>query len=94
MEYFKPITKAIKEQPAPQPLQPVTHNYLIPALNYDDQNVDTVNLDQVQDDEIEPVKQLIGDLAAKSILKADDNKLGLNHTADNNQNIHTVISTY
>ena len=32
MEYIKPFTTAIKEQPAPQPLQPITHNYLVPAF--------------------------------------------------------------
>jgi hypothetical protein len=89
MEYFKPITKAIKEQPTLQPPQPVTHNYLAPALNYDDQNVEASY--QVPDDKKETVKQLIGDLAAKSILKADDNKLGLYHTTDDSQNIHTFI---
>ena len=56
IEYLKPITTAIKEQPVPQPTQPVTHNYLVPALNYDeaesqshgDQNVE---FNQVQDGE-------------------------------------------
>jgi hypothetical protein len=93
MEYFKPITRAIKEQPTPQPAQPVTHNYLVPALNYDE-NLENQNIEasyQVQDDEREPIKQLIGDLAAKSILKADDNKLGLYHTTDDSQNINTFI---
>ena len=63
MEYFKPITKVIKEQPILQP-QPVTHNYLVAALNYDDQNVEVEAEHQVQDGEREPIKQLIGDLAA------------------------------
>ena len=62
MEYIKPFTTAIKEQPAPQPLQPITHNYLVPALNYDDQNVEVDAEDQVQDVERDSVKQLIGDL--------------------------------
>ena len=39
MEYFKPITKAIKEQPTPQPPQPITHNYLAPALNYEEKSL-------------------------------------------------------